>query len=243
MQSGDLDSAVKTFEAAIAQHPDSAELHYNLGLALKQRDDFAAAETELRRATTLDPRLPEAPFTLGVVLWQTGRASDAVAAFRDAIARRADYADAHYMLATVLKQEGDGAAALEEIRATIKYRPTSAEAYLSLGQLLTQRGDSAGAAAAFAEADRLQARKADDEASTFAVGVGTERARAGDLPGAIDQFRKAIRLAPDNPRAHFQLGLALQQSGAPGEARTHLDEAARLAPHLRLTTGASSAKR
>ena len=118
------------------------------------------------------------------------------------------------MLATVLKQEGDAAAALAEFRATIKYRPTSAEAHLSLGQLLPQRGDSAGAAAAFAEAERLQARKADAQASTFAVGVGTERGRAGDLPGAIDQFREAIRLAPDNPHAHYQLALALQQSGA-----------------------------
>jgi Flp pilus assembly protein TadD len=41
-----------------------------------------------------------------------------------------------------------------------------------------------------------------------------------------------VRLAPDNPQAHYQLALALARSGASEEARRHMDEARRLAPAL-----------
>jgi Flp pilus assembly protein TadD len=145
------------------------------------------------------------------------------------------------MLGTVLRQQGEKAAALAEFRATIKYRPASAEAHLSLGQMLIQAGDKDGAAAAFAEAERLNAQKANAQASTFAVGVGLEKAKAADLVGAIAQFREAIRLAPDNPRAHYHLALALQQQGADAEAKAHFAEASRLAPYL--TPPAETGKR
>jgi Flp pilus assembly protein TadD len=94
------------------------------------------------------------------------------------------------------------------------------------------KGDTAGSAKALAEAERLNVLKANAQASTFAVGVGLERLKAADLPGAIKQFREAIRLAPDNPRAHYQLALALRRTGANGEAERHFAEARRLAPYL-----------
>ena len=107
MQQGDLDRrGIACTARSSRRDPANAEAFYNLGLALKQKDDFGGAETELRRAMRLDPSLPEAPFTLGVVLWQTGRGDEAVQQFREAIARKPDYAEAHYMLGMVLKQQG-----------------------------------------------------------------------------------------------------------------------------------------
>ena len=111
-------------------------------------------------------------------------------------------------------------------------RGASAEAHLNLGQILTQMGQTEAAAAAFAEAERLNARKADAQASTFAVAVGAERIKANDVAGVIEKFREAIRLAPENARAHYQLGLALERTGARAEAKTHFAEAERLAPYL-----------
>jgi Flp pilus assembly protein TadD len=123
--------------------------------------------------------------------------------------------------------------AIAEFRRTIAYQPNSAEAHLSLGQVLTQTGRKEQAAEAFAEAERLNKRKADAQASTFAVSVGLDKLKAGDVRGAIERFRKAVRLAPENPQAHYQLALALRRVGAGTEARAHFDEAARLAPYLR----------
>jgi tetratricopeptide (TPR) repeat protein len=72
MQKGDLAAAVEVLGELARRAPSDAAAAYNLGLALKQKDDFAAAEAELRRAVGLDASLPESVYTLGVVLWQTG---------------------------------------------------------------------------------------------------------------------------------------------------------------------------
>jgi tetratricopeptide (TPR) repeat protein len=200
-------------------------------MALTQKDEFVEAESELRKAIALDPSLPEPPFTLGVVLWQTGRAGEALESFDDAIAQKADYPEAHYMRATVLKQQGRLDEAIAGFREAIRRQPASAEAYLSLGQALQQRRDPA-AAASLAEAERLNRKKADAQAAAFAVSAGRGKMGKGDVAGAITSFREAVRLAPENAEAHFQLGLALRKQGARGEARRHFEEARRLAPYL-----------
>jgi Flp pilus assembly protein TadD len=137
------------------------------------------------------------------------------------------------MLGTVLKQQGAASDAMAEFRAMIKYRPTSAEAHLSLGQMLRQAGQTEAAAAAFAEAERLNQKKTDAQGAIFAVGVGLQKLKAGDVAGAIEKLREAVRLAPDNPQAHYQLALAFQRAGAQAEAKLHFAEAQRLAPYLR----------
>ena len=67
----------------------------------------------------------------------------------------------------------------------------------------------------------------------FAVNAGRERLRQNDLPGAIDKFREAISLDPQNAKAHYQLGLALRQKGALAEARVEFQKAQGLAPYLK----------
>jgi Flp pilus assembly protein TadD len=67
------------------------------------------------------------------------------------------------------------------------------------------------------------------------VSVGKEKARTGDYRAALEKFREAVQLAPENPQAHYQLALALQHLGKTVEARTHFAEAKRLAPRLHAT--------
>ena len=80
--------------------------------------------------------------------------------------------------------------------------------------------------------------KADAQASTFAVGVGIEKLKAADVAGAIERFREAIRLAPDNPRAHHQLALALERAGQRAEAQRALRRSA--APRTRTCDAADA---
>ena len=137
------------------------------------------------------------------------------------------------MLATVLKQQGQADAALHEVRETIRLNPSSAEAHTTLAQLLREKHDAEGARAALAEAERLNRRKADAQASVFAVNAGVKALKKPDLVAAIASFREAITLAPDNAQAHFQLALALRRVGKPEEARAEFEAAKRLAPYLR----------
>jgi Flp pilus assembly protein TadD len=56
--------------------------------------------------------------------------------------------------------------------------------------------------------------------------------KAGDLDGAISQFRAALAAIPDYAPAHFELGLALQQQGKKDEARQEFQRANQLDAHF-----------
>jgi Flp pilus assembly protein TadD len=62
-----------------------------------------------------------------------------------------------------------------------------------------------------------------------------DRFKRKDVTGAVSKFREAIKLAPDYAQAHYQLALVLRSLGKRQEAETHLKEAQRLAPYLKVT--------
>jgi Flp pilus assembly protein TadD len=132
----------------------------------------------------------------------------------------------------VLKQTGRLDDAVAEFRAAIQANAELPEAHLSLAQALQQKGDVDGARAAREEADRLNKRKADAQASAFALSAGQKMIKTGDRAGGIAKFREAIRLASDNAEAHFALATALEQAGASAEARQHYAEARKLTKRL-----------
>ena len=57
---------------------------------------------------------------------------------------------------------------------------------------------------------------------------------ANDTAGAIERFREAILLAPENARADYHWRFSGR--GNEREARAHFAEAQRLAPYLRPST-------
>ena len=57
--------------------------------------------------------------------------------------------------------------------------------------------------------------------------------QAKDLGAAQSAFREALRLKPTYAEAHYNLGLALRQSGNSEESRTEIEKAYQLAPQLR----------
>jgi Flp pilus assembly protein TadD len=104
-------------------------------------------------------------------------------------------------------------------------------------------GQPAAADEALKEAERLNRKKADEQAASFAVAVGLQRLKAADVSGAIERFREAVRLAPDNAQARYQLALALQRTGARAEAQAQFAEAQRLAPYLSIPANVAKPKR
>ena len=98
--------------------------------------------------------------------------------------------------------------------------------------MLQQQGDRAAADAEFAIAKQLNEKKAAVQASAFAVGVGRARVKDGDLRGAVEQFERAVTLAPDNFEAHYELAKAYARLRQKDASQQHLAEARRLAPRV-----------
>ena len=66
----------------------------------------------------------------------------------------------------------------------------------------------------------------------LATSSGRRLLAAGDLDGAITQFRSAISSSPNYAQAHYQLGIALQRKGEKDESSKEFRKAAELDPHL-----------
>jgi protein O-GlcNAc transferase len=131
-----------------------------------------------------------------------------------------------------LKQMNKLPEAAEALRQAIRLDPDFAGAHTTLAAVLRQLGDSAGAAAESKAGAEIVNQKNNLQAATFATNSGRRLLSAGDLDGAISQFRTAIRVMPSYALAHYELGLALSRKGLKDEAVGEYRKAAELDPHL-----------
>lgn len=116
LDEADPERAESSYRQVIAQAPQHADAHINLGRILHERGDLAAAEEHYRSALTIRPHDPTASFNLGVVLEDGGHHADALEAYRRAIASDERNADAHYNAARLYDLMGDYASALRHLR-------------------------------------------------------------------------------------------------------------------------------
>jgi tetratricopeptide (TPR) repeat protein len=180
----------------------------------------------------LQPDLADAHYTLGILYWQRGEFDQADEELQKAIQSKPDYAEAYYTLGTVLKQQGKLPEAAAALREAIRLQPDFAGAHTTLAAVLRQLGDADGAAVEAKEGARIAASTNNLQAATFSTNSGKRLLGAGDVDGAIAQFRSAIRSEPKYAAAHYQLALALRQKGEKDEAGKEFQKAAELDPRL-----------
>src|SRR5205085_8190486 len=107
-----------------------------------------------------------------------------------------------------------------------------AGAHTLLASILQERGDQAGAAAERAAALEINRTNTGLQTARFSTNSGIRMLAAGDLEGAIGQFRSAIQAAPQYAPAHFELALALERKGDRAGAFQEYRQASRLDPRI-----------
>jgi len=167
-----------------------------------------------------------------VTLWQQGDFAAAAEELRAAVHAKPDYAEAYYTLGTVLKQKGELQDSASALREAIRLQPEFAGAHTTLATVLRQLGDEEGAAAESRTGMEIAKQKTGDQAALFATNSGRRLLNAGDIEGAISQFRAAISSSPNYAAAHFELAVALRQHGKSEEAQKEFRKATELDPHL-----------
>ena len=141
---------------ATAQSPSALEQ------ARRCQDPPRAAAVEACREALRLGLPPARAHALRTVLASTlvalGRGGEAVAVYREGAAQQPDDPDARLRLGrALLLLEGDAAEAVVELQAALRLSPRQAEAYGLLGTALLALGQLPESAAAFAEAERIDA--------------------------------------------------------------------------------------
>ena len=150
---GDTEGAVASYREALALKPDNADVHYNLGNALIDRDVDAAIRA-YREAIRIKPAYAQAHDNLASALARKGEIEAAIGEYREAIRLKPDFVDAHYNLGTALFRK-DPAAAIAEWRETLRIDPGNATAHNNIGFALAARGETAEAIREYREALRI----------------------------------------------------------------------------------------
>jgi tetratricopeptide (TPR) repeat protein len=227
----DVEGAITTFRRVLALAPRHVLARYNLALVLQRADRLAEATAELERAIEIEPRA-EAYYSLGVIYWHQGDLDRAVKALGAAIAAEPGYANAHYTLGAVLRDRRDWTGAATALRRAIALRPDLPGAYVTLAQVLQLAGDQRASRTQLAEGERLRQRAQMEHEALVWSAVGTRKLDAGDLTGALDDFRRATAAFDAYAPAHYQTGRALQRLGQPEAARAAFARAQQLNPSL-----------
>ncbi len=149
-----------------------------------------------------DAGIPEVPMSgaddpwemldRSISLARENRPAEAVALLREALRLDPEMAPARYHLAATLRETGDSAGAEAELREALRRSPNLGPAHNFLGILLFKRGDLAGATAELRASARLQPK---DATVHFNLAQALEKA---DPKAALDEYRMASTLAPDN---------------------------------------------
>ena len=107
--------------------------------------------------------------------------------------------------------QGETGAMIAQLEAQMQQRPDNAEGWRMLGWSYLQTGRNAEAATAYGRAVALDPT---NNEYISAQGESTVLAADGQVtPAAEALFRRAVAVAPDDPRARYYLGVAKDQRG------------------------------
>src|ERR1035441_4516990 len=199
---------------AIAQFDTTANSNHAahaqqvVGIALLNDRRRAAAVVHLREATRLDPKNVALHVETALALSRNGQEADALPELAEAIRLEPNSAVLHQSLASLLIRLRRPEEAIEEIAIAARLDPKNATTQIVLAAALSQVGRLDATAAALHEALRL------DPTSAAAARDLEQVARNKQaIEDEIAAQRPRVQQAPDDPDAHYRLGLAMAQSG------------------------------
>jgi tetratricopeptide (TPR) repeat protein len=209
MRAGDLDQAGDGFASIVKDAPQFAEAYLNLGLVREEQGRHADAIVSLRKALELKPRLRGASLFLGIAEFRSNRLDDAIASLRRETAGYAKDANAWMWLGVVELENGDGVAAADALDKAAKLSPDNVD-------ILYHRGR-----AHLFVSNESYARmfKADPKSWRIPELLAEANASADRHIDAIAEYEAAIKLAPNEPRLHEQLGTEYRLAGKMEEAQ------------------------
>jgi tetratricopeptide (TPR) repeat protein len=225
LQLPQLDEAIGYARAALALRPESAMVHSNLGLVLKNKGRVDEALACYREAIRLKPDDGCAYNNLGIALKGQGKLDEALACYQEAVRfGPANHAEHHDNLGNALQASGRWDEAINCFKEAIRAQPELESAHNNLDAALRKQGKLDEVIAYYNGLLRLQPSYKGYEV------LGIALFNKGRLDEAIARFRDGLRLRPDLARAHSNLGAGLANKGRLDEALAAFREAVRLQP-------------
>jgi Flp pilus assembly protein TadD len=154
-RAGRLDEAISSYLRLLAIRPYHAELHNNLGVALRLIGKLEASVSHHRLSLSSDPNNPALHSNLGNALRAAGRLDEAVKHHFQSIALNRDYGEGFYNLALCLRDLGRTDEAVGCLARALALHPGNRRARSELAIALMMRGELEVGFAAYEARKRL----------------------------------------------------------------------------------------
>ena len=190
--------ALQEFTEAVGIDPDYAPAYIGLGLVYTRLGDDAKAESNLKRATELEPNNPEARNNYGTFLCGRNRIDESLGEFR-AAAGNPLYStpeNAYLNIGICSLKKGDAAGAEAAFLKALEYQPLSPQASYQLARINYQRADYVAARNYL----RRGMINANPSPQALALAIEIERA-AGDSTAAAGFETQLKQNFPDSEQA------------------------------------------
>ncbi len=194
VQHKEYELSIRYFDKALAENPDNARAHGNLGNAYFHTGKRDLAEREYRRAMELDSSDLTPHYNLAGMLHSRGRLVEAEAVYRTIAGLVPDDAKPHVQLGRLYVETGDLAQAEASFSRAVQLAPDSPWAHLELGRTIERLGRPEQALEQLRLALRYTPRWRRDSRSV-AEHLRSRRELRGDVLRLLDRLREDGRSA------------------------------------------------
>ena len=220
-QQGDYAAAEREYRAVLAELPNFAEVHMNLGLLYQLQDRTPEAMAEFRRALKIKPTLAGANFFLGVDYCKSGDGARAIPYLEAASRQEPSRPDIWSWLATAQEILGDNQAEARTLKHALSLRPRDVDMLYLLGHAYEKLGKQ--------EVSRLE--KAAPASSWSEQLLAESYSSSTQWSFAVIRFQNALALSPDRAGLHVRLGEVFLHAGRPDQAAQEFEQELRISPN------------
>jgi tetratricopeptide (TPR) repeat protein len=154
-QGGQIDQAMKLYEAIVGIDPGHADALHLLGVARHQTGDSEAGVTLIRKAIARSRKRPEFHSNLGQALEAVGRLAEAEKAYRQSLSLDSDMTDALSNLGALLLARGRTSDSIRALSKAVRLDPRHGTARMNLGNAKRAAGAPGEAVELHSDAARL----------------------------------------------------------------------------------------
>lgn len=219
-QRHDFAAAEREYQSVLAEVPNFAEVHMNLGLLYQLQGRSPEAMEEFRRALNIKPTLAGANFFLGVDYCKSGNGAKAIPYLKAAARQEPSRADVWSWLATAQEVLGDYQAEVATLKRAITLEPHDVDMLYLLGHTYEKLGKQ--------EVSRLE--KAAPASSWSEQLLGESYSSSTQWSFAVIRFQNALALTPNRPGLHLGLGEVLLHAGRLDQAAKEFEQELRVNP-------------
>jgi len=144
-EEGKLDEAIAIFEELVAEYPNIADVHFNLGVLHAKQEDWGPAIESLEKAVELQPDHGAASLALAGAYEKSGRGEEAETKIRKAAEDNPDDPQIQLTTAYFYLNANRNVEALPYLERWRELQPEDAEVHYLLATVATGQGDYAKA--------------------------------------------------------------------------------------------------